>query len=243
MRGTGVLVDVVAVRGRVDDVHVGTGAAQCLRSDHGSRAVRAVGDDLQALQRGRLGFVRANGGDGGHQMVDVQVRGCGGVVADAAHAGAGRALPVLAEHGLDVVFLGVGQLEAAAGEELDAVVGHRIVGCGDHGPHLDIQHGGQVGDARRRDDARVDHIEAAGGHASRQGRGKKITGDSGITADERAATSLEFAFGVVPAQYAHRGVAQIERQLCGQILVRQSSNAVGSEHTWHESQILAISKR
>ena len=44
-------------------------------------------------------------------------------------------------------------------------------------------------------------------------------------------------------QHTHRGVTQIERQLCRQIPIRQSSNAVGSEHTWHESQILAICKR
>ena len=38
------------------------------------------------------------------------------VVAHAAHAGTSQAVPVLAEHGLDVVFLLVGQLEAAACE-------------------------------------------------------------------------------------------------------------------------------
>ena len=41
-------------------------------------------------------------------------------------------------------------------------------------------------------------------------------------------------------QHTHCGIAQIERQLCGQVPVCQSSNAVGSEHTWHESQVLAI---
>ena len=43
------------------------------------------------------------------------------------------------------------------------------------------------------------------------------------------------------SQHTHCSIAQIERQLCGQVPVCQSSNAVGSEHTWHESQVLAIS--
>ena len=242
MGGAGVLVDVVAVRRRVDDGHVGAGAAQGFRSDHGRGAVRAVGHDLQALQRRRLRLVRTDRHDGGNQMVDVQVGCGGGVMADTTHAGAGRTIPILAEHRFDLVFLGVGQLEAAAGEELDAVVGHRIVGCGDHRAHFHVEHGRQVCDARRRDDAGVDHVEAAGGHASGQCGGKEIAGNSCITTDQRTATAFEFA-PLVIAQHTHRGVTQIERQLCRQIPIRQSSNAVGSEHTWHESQILAICKR
>ena len=167
-------------------------------------------------------------------MVDVQVGGGGLVVAHAADAGAGRAVPVLAEDGLDVVLFGVGQLEAAAREELDAVVGHRVVRGGDHRTHFDVEHGSQVGDARGRDDARVDHVEAAGRHAGRQGRRQKIAGDAGIAADKRAAAPLGLIVlrAGIP-QHAHGGVAQIERQLRGQITVGQSTDTIGSEHTWH----------
>ncbi len=80
-------------------------------------------------------------------MVDVQV-GCGCRVADTSHACTGRAFPILAEHVFDFVFFGVRQFESAACEEFDAVVGHGIVGCGDHGTHFHVQHGGQVCDAR-----------------------------------------------------------------------------------------------
>ena len=142
-------------------------------------------------------------------MIDVQVGGSGLVVAHAAHAGTGRAVPVLAEHGLDVVFLLVGQLEAAACEELDAVVGHRVVGGGDHGTHLNVEHAGQERDARGRDDACVDHVESAGGHARRQGGSQKIAG------------------------HTHGGIAQIQRQTCGQIPIGQSSNTIGSKHLRH----------
>ena len=103
-------------------------------------------------------------------MVNVQVRGGHRVVADTPHAGSGRAVPILAEHGLDLVFLAVGQFETAAGEEFDAVVRHRVVRRGNHRAHLDVQHGGEERDARGRDDADIDDVEAAGAHARRQRR-------------------------------------------------------------------------
>ena len=65
MRGSGVLVDVVAVWRGVDHDHVGSCAAQRFRRDHGGGAVGAVSHDFQAFQRYRLGLVRPDGGDGG----------------------------------------------------------------------------------------------------------------------------------------------------------------------------------
>ena len=239
--GSGVLVDVVAVWRSVDHAHVGSCAAQRFRRDHGGGAVGAVSHDFQAFQRCRLGLVRPDGGDCGYQMVDVQV-GCGcRVVADTSHACTGRAFPILTEHVFDFVFFGVRQFESAACEEFDAVVGHGIVGCGDHGTHFHVQHGGQVCDARGWNNARVDHIETACGHACRQCCGEKIAGNAGITADQCATTTVEFAFVSIIAKHAHRSIAQIQCKLCGQSPIRQSSNTVCSEHTWHESQVLAIS--
>ncbi len=57
--------------------------------------------------------------------------------------------------------------------------------------------------------ARVDHIETACGHACRQCCGEKIAGNAGITADQCATTAIEFAFAAVIAKHAHRGIAQI----------------------------------
>ena len=173
-------------------------------------------------------------------MVDVQVGRGHGVVAHAAHTGTGRAFPILAKHGFDLVFLGVGKFETATGEEFDAIVRHRIVGRGNDRTHFDIEHGSQVGHAGSRNDAGVDHVEAAGAHARGQCRCEKIAGHSRITPHQRTAASFELAPTTVTAQHTHRGIAHIKRQLCGQVPVCQSSNAVGSEHTWHESQILAI---
>ena len=241
--GTGVLVDVVAVRRGVDHDDVRACATQRFGGHHGSGAVGAVGHDLQALERLGLGFVIVQRSDGGHQMIDVQVGGSGLVVAHAAHAGTGRAVPVLAEHGLDVVFLLVGQLEAAACEELDAVVGHRVVGGGNHGTHFDVEHASQVGHARSGDDAGIDHVEAAGRHACGQRGSQEITGNAGITAHQRTAAALGLVVlrtGVT--EHTHGGVAQIQRQSCGQIPIGQSSYAIGSKHVRHNEVPLLVSR-
>ena len=180
-------------------------------------------------------------------MVDIQVGGGHRVMADASHAGAGRTFPVLAEHRLDLVFLGVGQLESAACEELDAVIRHRIVGGGDHRAHLHVEHAGQVGHARGRDDARIDHVEPSGAHAGRQRGGQEVAGHAGVAADQRTPPTLRTIIlrtGI--PQHAHRGVAQIERQLRGQVAVRQSSYTIGSKHLGHElrlSSAMAASRR
>ena len=174
-------------------------------------------------------------------MVDVQVRGGHRLMRDAADARAGRTVPVLTEHGLDVVLLAVGQLETAAREELDAVVGHGVVRRGDHRAHLDVEHGGQERDARRGDDARVDHVEAASRHAGAQRGRQKITGHARITADQRTTAALRQAFpdGTV-AQHAHGGIPQIKRQTRGQIPVRQSTNAIGSKQSRHNLRFLCF---
>ena len=241
--GAGVLVDVVAVRRGVDHDDVRACATQRFGGHHGSGAVGAVGHDLQALERLGLGLVIVQRRDGGNQMVDVQVGGGGLVVAHAAHAGTGRAVPVLAEHGLDVVFLLVGQLEAAACEELDAVVGHRVVGGGNHGTHFDVEHASQVGHARSGDDAGIDHVEAAGRHACGQRGSQEITGNAGITAHQRTAAALGLVVlrtGVT--EHTHGGVAQIQRQSCGQIPIGQSSYAIGSKHVRHNEVPLLVSR-
>ena len=56
-------------------------------------------------------------------------------------------------------------LTPAAGEELDAVVGHRVVGGRDHHAEVGAQGVGQVGDARRRQHAEPEHVDPGRGQA------------------------------------------------------------------------------
>ena len=87
---------------------------------------------------------------------------------------------------------------------------------------------------RSGDDAGVDHVETAGRHARRQGGSQKIAGHTGVTAHERAATPLRLiVLGAGVAEHTHGGIAQIQRQTCGQIPIGQSSNTIGSKHLRH----------
>src|SRR5699024_5571110 len=131
----------------VNDDDVGPRLAQGVRGDVAGGPVGAVDGDPQTLERapGRR-----------DQVVDVAaVRGLG-VLLDAAHAVARGALPVGVQAGLDGVLERVGELEATAGEELDAVVRHRVVRGGDDHAEVDVQGGGQVRDAGRRQHPDVD---------------------------------------------------------------------------------------
>src|SRR5690606_6750868 len=104
---------------------------------------------------------------GGDQVVDVAAVGEGDVVADPADVGAERALPLGAETGLDLVLDGVLELEAAPGEELDAVVRHGVVRGGDDDSEVDVVAGGQVGDTRGGQHADLGDVDSGAGQTCR----------------------------------------------------------------------------
>ena len=139
------VVDVEAVGLGVDRDHLGAGAAQRQRPGLGRRAVGAVDDDLEA---GRAGGRWCRRRWATYSSIGRVVR------AHPADRGAGRALPGLAQPRLDRDLDRVVELVAAAGEELDAVVGHRVVGGADDiTPRSALERVGQVGDAGRRQHA------------------------------------------------------------------------------------------
>lgn len=148
MGGAAAVVDVEAVGHRADGDQFGTGPRERLRRDPGGRAVRLVEDDLQSVET-----VREDTDEVGDVLVEPLV-----VVPDAADAGAGRAVPggagaVVGVDGLDAVLQLVGELVAAAGEELDAVVGHGVVAGGQHHAEVGAERAGEVGHRGRRQDA------------------------------------------------------------------------------------------
>src|SRR5271165_3829364 len=64
---------------------------------------------------------------------------------------------------LNLVLDRIGQLYAAAGEELDPVVWRRVMARREHDAELRAHRCGQVGDGGSRHNAEPDHIDAAGG--------------------------------------------------------------------------------
>ena len=69
---------------------------------------------------------------------------------------------------LDVALERLGELLAAAGEHLDAVVLERIVRGGDHETGVEAHRPRDVGDRRRRHDAGAREQRALGAHAARE---------------------------------------------------------------------------
>ena len=139
-------VDVHAVRLVVDDVDAGPGRRQDPGGGDAAGAVRAVEDDVEVARR-RLGEPAP--------VVQVAVEERG-VVDHAADPGVSRTAELLAppDELLERVLGRLVELEAAAVEDLEAVVVGRVVRRRDHDPRPRSPAPGEVGEGRRRQDAR-----------------------------------------------------------------------------------------
>nr|BFE86191.1 hypothetical protein GCM10020093_087920 [Planobispora longispora] len=162
MRGADTGVDVEAVGAGPDGLDLGSGPRQRLGGDRVGRAVCAVDDHAQAVEPP---------GQGGQHVGDVTI-GLAVRLAHPADGRAGRPVPLLAEPLLDLVLDRVGQLEAAAREELDPVVRGGVVGGGDHHAHVGSESRRQVSDRRGGQHAEPEDVHAgrrkAGDHRGLQ---------------------------------------------------------------------------
>ena len=158
-------------------------------------------------------------------MAQVALRGILGVD-DAAEPGADRAQPGSGgDQVFDLVLGVVVQFVAAGPEDLDAVVGHRVVRRRDHHPEVGVVGAGQVGhrgggehaDPQRVDPSLVRPAMTAASSISPLARGSRP-----ITATRRRG-SPELA------KPPRRRGAQRQRQLGGQLAIGDSANTVGAE--------------
>ena len=217
--GAAAVVDVEAVRLGADRDHLGARVGEGLGPDLAGRAVRAVEDDLEAGER----LV-----EGGDQVRGVLLDGRA-VRRHPAHLGAGRPVPLLVEVLLDLALERVVELDPAAGEELDAVVGHRVVGRGDHHAHVGAEGVGEVGDARRRQHPQPQHVDAGGRQAGHHRVLEELPGDPGVAADDRERPLAAAAEPAVLDEHPGRSNAEAQGQLSGQMTVRQAPDPVGAE--------------
>ena len=152
MGGTAAGVDVLPVRLGADRDHVGTRPPQQDRGQFRCRAVRTVDHDPHARQRrgavprdsrgppsalghrssghrGTVGLPARAARPGGEQVGEVAFPLATSVMNPAkADSGLARTQPArIGQPCLDLVFSGVGQLETAPREQLDSVVGRRVV--------------------------------------------------------------------------------------------------------------------
>ena len=223
VRRTATVVDVVRIRRIVDGHHIRARGRIRQRGGLGGGAIGAVDHHANAvdLRRNRLG-----------QVEQVPVQAVGGLLDDAADAGARRAAVLqIQQRMLDLLLHRVVELRAAGGEELDAVVGHRIVRRGDHHAHVGAVVVRQERHRRRRQHSHAQHVDALRRHARRHRRGEHLAGHPRVTADDRGRTTLA---RVRPARQDGGGRGpQFHRQRRGEGLVRESADTVGAEKTGH----------
>ena len=200
---------------------------------HEGGPVRAVEDDLDAVQADR-------GADAVDEVRDVGLDE-GEVVADPADAATGRAGPRLAEPGLDRVLDGVVELDAAAGEELDPVVGHRVVAGRQHDAEVGLLLAGQEGDARGRQHAEADDVDAGAGQPGHDRGLQELPGGTRVATHDRERPVTGELAGL--AQHVRGGDGQVEGELGGQLVVRTTTHPVGAEETTHEISVPDATRR
>ncbi len=224
--GAAAVVDVEAVRLGADRDDLRAGPGEGLGRDEGGGAVRLVQDDLQAVE---------TVGEDPDEVGDVLLEALG-VVGDAADAGAGGPVPgsagaVLLVDGLDAVLQLVGELVAAAREELDAVVGHGVVAGGEHHAEVGTQRTGEIRHRRGGQHTDAQDVHARAREAGHDRGLEEFTGGPGIPADHggRPVAGERARLG----QYVGSRHGEAERELSRQIRVGDAAYTVRPEESSH----------
>ena len=204
--GTAAVVDVATVGLIVDGDDLGSRRGEERAGQSAGRPVGRVDDDAQPVE--------AAAGDRGEHVLPV-LR----AVLDVDELGriADRRGQI-ADRPFDALLDLVGELRPAACEQLDPVVGVRVVRRRDHRPE-GVPTGRLVGDDRRRDHAEpVDDDSFAGQPGDERGLEHR-RGHPGVAPDH----------GFRTTQHPGRGPAQVEREGSGEVGVGDAANAVRAE--------------
>ena len=126
------------------------------------------------------------------------------------------------DEGLNLVFHGVGQLEALAVEDLDAVVLRRVVRGRDDDAAVAVQLAHEQRDSGCRDDAGQKRCAAHRHDAGRHGRFQHVARKARVLADEDG-LALE----------RHGRLAELEGEVARELRVRHPANPVGPEKSCH----------
>ena len=132
---------------------------------------------------------------------------------------------------LDLVLQLVGELVTAAGEELDPVVGHRVVAGGEHHTEVGAQLAGEERHRGGGQHTDAQHVDARAGEAGHDGRLEELPGRSRIPPDHRhRLVAFERAR---LGEYVCRRHGESERELGRQIRVGDTAHAVRAEESSH----------
>ncbi len=129
----------------------------------------------------------------------------------------------------DAVLGGVVELVPAGAEDLDAVVGHRVVRRRDHHAEIGVVRAGQVGHRGGRQNADPQRVDTLAGQPGDHRGLEHLAAGPRVAADDGDATGMT----TDAAQPPGRRGAQRQRQLSGQILIGDSAHPVGAEQSTH----------
>ena len=139
---------------------------------------------------------------------------------------------------LDLGLLLVAQLEAGAGEELDAVVGEGVVRGADDDAGVGAALEDQRGEPRRRDHAGDLHARAAAGEAGGERRLEHRAAQPRVAADDEQRVRA----GLL-RQHHGRGPPDLHGELGGQQLAGDATDAVRAEVLAHVSVARTVARR
>ena len=173
-----VVVDVEAVGRDAERDHLGAQLPQRLGRDVVGGAVGAIDHDLEPVEPQMLG-------EGGLGEVDVAAARVVDPPGAADHLRLGE-LRALLEPLLDRLLVLVAELVAVGAEQLDAVVGERIVRGGDHHAEVGAHRPGQHRHRRGRHRAEQHDVHADAGEAGDHRRFHHVAGQARVLADHHA---------------------------------------------------------
>ena len=228
MGGAAAVVDVDAVRLRVDEVRLKRKRPEQVRRGGAGRAVGAVHQHPQA---GQVAV------DAAQQMLHIgAVQGVHTVVAAAHGAVHGsRKLRMVQDQVLHTPLHLIGELVALGVEDLDAVVGIGVVGGGDDDTGVRLLLHRQKGHRRGGDGAQGHHVAAYGADTGHQGRFQHIGGNAGVLADGDEGAAALF----LRQDGGHR-LSHMKCQLRRQGLPRYAADAVGAKEFSHIPILLFV---
>ena len=215
MRRTALQVDVASVGPVPDHDRVEAEAAEQRRCGRRGRAVRTVDRQREAAEQG--GF-----GKHGAQMIEVGADEIGR--GNRRGVAALRAPRRVRDDGLDLALHSLGELLALAGKDLDAVVFVRVVGRRDHDARVEVAGAREIGDRRRRHDARARDRGALAARAVRE-----LRLDPGARFARVAAHQQPRRFGGVRECAHERGTKASDGLVIERMVSGGSAHAVGSE--------------
>ncbi len=217
-RRSALVVDVASVRLDADLDHLRTELPQRLGRDLVAGAVGAIDDDPQAIEPQILGQRAFGELDVAFLRALDPRRAPDGIGGRQQPAGVGL------DQLLDAPLHVVGKLEAFLVEQLDAVVGERIVRGREHHAEVGAQRRRQHGDGGRRHRAQQEYVHPDGGEARHERGFQHVAGQARILANHHAVpvvTGLENLAG---------GHADLQRHLRRhRKAVRKSANSIGPE--------------